>query len=209
MRTDARQMELGFTQEEVFPEPRALGMIETCSHFMGIDDDLTQICSRLAKMLGLHELAARVGVEWNHRMRSTAGRATWPTCLIELNTHLPQISQDELRRTLLHELAHLVTYERLGHGNVSPHGAEWQKACADLGIAGESATHRLSLPTRTYKKKWKYVCTSCGSSFDRVRRFKGRVACYECCQKTMSGEYDERFRLIEINLGERLEKANT
>lgn len=201
MRIDARQMELGFTQVEVIPEPRPLGMIETCSHFMGIDEDLTKICSRLAKMLGLHQLAARVGVEWNPRMRSTAGRATWPTCLIELNTHLPKISQDELRRTLLHELAHLVTYERLGHVDVLPHGEEWQQACADVGIPGESATHRLTLPARTFKKKWKYICPNCGSAIQRVRRFKGRVACYECCQKTRAREYDERFRLIEMSLG--------
>lgn len=199
MRSDARQMELGFSQESC-PEPRSLGLLEACSHFMGIDEDLTEACSKLAKMLGLNELAQRVGVEWNPRMRSTAGRATWPTCLIELNPHLAQISQDEVRRTLLHELAHLVTYERLGHGNVSPHGEEWQQACADLGIPGESATHRLALPTRSLKRKWKYVCLNCGSEIERVRRFKGRVACYDCCQKSKTGEYDERFRLVERSI---------
>ncbi|MDB4408651.1 SprT-like domain-containing protein [Akkermansiaceae bacterium] len=200
MRSDARQMELGFSHEEPLPSPRSLGILEACSHFMGIDEDLTMISSKLAMMLGLEELAQRVGVEWNPRMRSTAGRATWPTCLIELNTHLPQISQDEVRRTLLHELAHLVTYERLGHANVSPHGGEWQQACSDLGIPGESATHRLSLPTRSLKRNWKYVCLNCDSSIERVRRFKGRVACYECCQKSKTGEYDERFRLIERSI---------
>lgn len=200
MRRDARQMELGFTQDQDVLEPRARGILETCAHFMGIDEALTEACSNLAMTLGLNELSHRVGVEWNPRMRSTAGRATWPSCLIELNTHLPQISKDEVRRTLLHELAHLVTYERLGHGNVSPHGEEWQRACADLGIPGESATHRLALPTRSVKRKWKYVCLNCNSSIERVRRFKGRVACYECCQKSKTGQYDERFRLVERSI---------
>ncbi|MDA7935715.1 SprT-like domain-containing protein, partial [Akkermansiaceae bacterium] len=71
---------------------------------MGIDEDLTAVCTRLCLMLGLPELAGRVGVEWNPRMRSTAGRATWPVCLIELNTRLPEISAEEVRRTLMHEL---------------------------------------------------------------------------------------------------------
>lgn len=202
MRRDARQIEFGFTHENVADEADSIGISEACSHFMGIEQDLTLVCSNLCKMLGLYELAARVGVEWNPRMRSTAGRATWPLCLIEMNTHLPSISEEEVRRTLLHELAHLVTYERLGHARCAPHGEEWQQACTDLGIPGEKATHRLALPSRTLKRQWKYVCRACGSSFERVRKFRNRVACYECCAKETGGYYDERFRLVEVSLQE-------
>ncbi|MGJ8696480.1 MAG: SprT-like domain-containing protein [Verrucomicrobiaceae bacterium] len=198
-------MEFGFDrtardETAVLEVKSSPGITEACSRFMGIDEELTAVCVRLCLMLGLTELAARVGVEWNPRMRSTAGRATWPVCLIELNTRLPKISAEEVRRTLLHELAHLVTYERLGHGNVAPHGIEWQEACSDLGIPGETATHRLNLPSRSLKRQWKYLCRSCGTSIERVRRFKGRVACYSCCRETNSGDYDERFRLVEVNL---------
>ena len=175
-------------------------MAETCSRLMGTDEELTSVCTRLCLMLGLESLAARVAVEWNPRMRSTAGRATWPAALIELNVHLTDISQDEIRRTLLHELAHLVTYERVGHGRVQAHGPEWQRACAELGIPGEKATHRLALPSRTIRRQWKYVCRSCGTSIERVRRFQGRVACYDCCRQTGGGSYDERYRLVEVKL---------
>ncbi|MGC6425488.1 MAG: SprT-like domain-containing protein [Akkermansiaceae bacterium] len=200
MRTVARQIEFGFTNADVEKSRDSVGIAEACSRFMGIDEKLTEVCSNLCKMLGLYGLAERVGVEWNPRMRSTAGRATWPVCLIELNTHLPSISEEEVRRTLLHELAHLVTYERLGHARCAPHGEKWQQACADLGIPGETATHRLALPSRTLKRQWKYVCRSCGASFERVRKFRNRVACYECCAKETNGYYDERFRLIEVSL---------
>ncbi len=194
-------MEFGFSAHDAasVSEP---SVTEACSRLMGGDTELTSICVRLSLMLGLEELSARVEVEWNPRMRSTAGRATWPKALIELNTRLPDISQDEVRRTLLHELAHLVAYERAGHGNLQAHGPEWQRACRELGIPGERATHRLNLPSRSFKRKWKYVCRSCGTSIERVRRFKARVACYECCQKVNSGVYDERFRLIELNINE-------
>jgi|TARA_B110000305_G_scaffold80730_1_gene90706 SprT protein len=204
MRPVARQMEFGFhpVASEILEVKSQddVGIAEACSRLMGIDDELTAICSRLCLMQDLPDLAARVGVEWNPRMRSTAGRATWPICLIELNTHLPKISQEEVLRTLLHELAHLVTYERLGHGNCSPHGEQWQQACSDLGIPGESATHRLPLPSRKVKRQWKYLCPSCGSEIERVRRFKSRVACYQCCQDSKGGYYNERFRLVEISL---------
>ncbi|MEN8694444.1 MAG: SprT-like domain-containing protein [Akkermansiaceae bacterium] len=200
MRRDARQIEFGFTAEENDARSESIGISEACSHFMGIEQDLTDWCVNLCKGLGLDRLADRLGVEWNPRMRSTAGRATWPLCLIEMNTHLPKISQEEVRRTLLHELAHLVTYERLGHTRCAPHGLEWQQACIDLGIPGEKATHRLALPSRTLKRQWKYECVACGSSFERVRKFRSRVACYECCAKNSNGAYDERFRLRELSL---------
>lgn len=194
-------MEFGFEPQQTDCAPqRDLGIAEACARFMGIDDELTAVCTRLCLMLGLPELAGRVGVEWNPRMRSTAGRATWPVCLIELNTRLPEISAEEVRRTLLHELAHLITYERLGHGCCQPHGEEWQQACADVGIAGEKATHRLPLPSRTIKRQWKYLCKSCGTSIERVRRFESHVACYKCCKEAEGGSYDDRFRLVEISM---------
>lgn len=174
--------------------------METASRLMGNDMELTQICVRLCLDLGLEKLAHRVKVEWNPRMRSTAGRATWPTAVIELNVHLSSISKEEVHRTLLHELAHLVTYERYGNVRIQAHGVEWQQACAELGIPGERATHRLSLPSRSLKRKWIYTCGECGSSIERVRRFKRRVACYDCCRKVNGSGYDERFRLVERRL---------
>ena len=136
-------------------------------------------------------------------MRSSAGRATWPVAEIELNPRLVEISRDEVRRTMLHELAHLVAYERNGHRRILAHGVQWQEACRDLGIPGESATHELALPSRVLKRRWRYVCPVCEMSFERVRKFKGRVACYDCCQKVNAGEYHEDFRLRVVNLGGR------
>ncbi|MDA7887778.1 SprT-like domain-containing protein [Akkermansiaceae bacterium] len=195
----ARQVEFDFLQEKqrAREEP---GVSECCSKLMGMDTNLTELGTRLLLELGLDDLAKRVSVGWNPRMRSSAGRATWPTALVELNPRLPDISQDEVRRTLLHELAHLVAYERSGNRRIQAHGAEWQRACADLGIPGEKATHRLALPSRSIKRRWRYQCPSCESSFDRVRRYKGRVACYECCRNVNGGEYDESFRLVELSL---------
>lgn len=150
---------------------------------------------RLEELAG-DQFAGQVNVVWNKRMRSTAGRAFWPECRIELNPKLVNISLEEVRRTLLHELAHLLAYHRCGRRRIAPHGVEWQQACADLGIPGESARHTLPLPRREQKKKWRYTCPSCSESIERVRQMKRYVACYTCCQKYNKGRYHKRFELI-------------
>jgi len=193
-----RQMKFSFL------EAAALEAVPTVPIFelRGIDFERSASCAVLLESLGLDDLAARVNVQWNGRMRSCAGRATWPVALIELNPRLVEISREEVRRTMLHELAHLVAYERHGNRRIQAHGIQWQQACADLGIPGERATHELALPSRTLKRRWRYDCPSCETSFERVRKFKSRVACYDCCRKVNSGDYHEDFRLREVALAE-------
>ncbi len=157
-------------------------------------------CQELSEGLGLDELAGRVRVFWNGRMRSCAGRAFWPQGVIQLNPRLLEISEEEVERTILHELAHLVSYERNPRRRIQAHGVEWKLACCDLGIPGERATHQLELPVRRMAKRWKYSCPECGVSFEKVRRFRGAVACYECCQNLNDGGYDRRYRLVEEDL---------
>ncbi len=160
-----------------------------------LSDILNDAMMRLEQHAG-EKFAKQVTVVWNKRMRSTAGRAFWPECRVELNPKLIPISLDEVRRTLLHELAHLLAYHRCGRRRIAPHGVEWQQACADLGIPGESARHTLPLPRRSQKKQWRYTCPSCDESLERVRPMKRHVACYSCCQQFNRGRYHKRFELI-------------
>lgn len=157
---------------------------------------MTTWCRERALDFALPELARKVRVIWNPRMRTTAGRAWWPTRNIELNPKLRDISEEEVWHTLKHEFAHLVAYERAGRRRIEPHGIEWRAACAELGIPGETARHSLPLKGRRMKRKYAYVCPSCLSSLKRVRPMKRAVACYSCCKKFNSGNYSERFRLI-------------
>ena len=158
---------------------------------------LTAQCVEALQVLGLDALASQVMVEWNPRMRTTAGRAFWPCARIELNPKLLELAPDEVQPTLLHELAHLVAYARAGRRRIKAHGVEWQMACSDLGIPGELATHSLPLPGRKMKRKWRYSCPVCGQGFDRVRKTKRSVACYTCCREMNDGNYHAKFRLVE------------
>jgi SprT protein len=166
----------------------------------GGDSELTAQCVAALLALGMESLAENVVVEWNSRMRTTAGRAFWPCARIELNPKLRELAPDEVNGTLLHELAHLVAYARAGRRRIKAHGVEWQQACADLGIPGERVTHSLPLPGRTMKRRWHYACPACDEGFDRVHKMKRRAACYTCCKEHNGGYFHQKFKLIEKRL---------
>lgn len=145
--------------------------------------------------LGLHDGAKRLRVEWNPRMRSTAGYAKWPQWIVELNPRLKEF-EGQVERTLKHELAHLIAYARAGSRRIEPHGPMWRGACADLGLQNERASHTMPLPRHRQRKKFLYRCPACGTTAERVRRFKRHTACLACCKKHNGGRYDPRFQLV-------------
>lgn len=144
--------------------------------------------------------AKLVTVTWNARLRSTAGYARYPKWEVELNPRLREF-EGQVERTLKHELAHLIAYHRSGRRRIEPHGREWRQACADLGIAGEKAHHRLPLPRNAIERKLAYACPACQTVVQRVRKFRRPTACLHCCNRHAGGRYDGRFRLVLVNGG--------
>lgn len=171
------------------------------SLLQGWDGGLTRWCVETAEAQGLPELGRRVRVRWNARMQTTAGRAWWPDRLIELNPKLKSLAPEEMWRTLRHELAHLIAYERAGRRRIEAHGVEWRQACADLGIPHEQPYHNLPFKRRRMKRNYAYTCPFCLTVIRRVRKIRRMVACYECCRKYAGGAFDARFRLYETVLG--------
>ena len=147
---------------------------------------------------GAAALAARVRIEWNARMRSTAGVAFPGRALVRLNPRLREFGETEIDRTLRHELAHLLAHERAGRRRIAPHGAEWRRACRDLGLAEEKRTHDLPLPRRAIARRHHYRCPVCKIEIARVRPLKRGCACLKCCRVHNRGRYDARFRFERI-----------
>ncbi|MEX2580161.1 MAG: SprT-like domain-containing protein [Verrucomicrobiales bacterium] len=170
----------------------------------GLDPELTQTAAQHAERLELGSLARRLSVAWNPRMRTAAGRAFTQTASIELNSKLQELPEAhreaEIQNTFLHELAHLVAYARAGRRRIAPHGPEWQTACRDLGIPGESRCHSLDFQPRRMRRKFAYQCPHCAAVIQRVRKLKRRVACYDCCREHNRGRFDRRFALVERKL---------
>lgn len=135
-------------------------------------------------------------IGWNPRMRTTAGVAIAARSEVWLNPELRSISDDEVEKTLLHELAHLLAQHRNGRRRLAPHGPEWMEACRDLGIPGESRTHQLPFTARRMRRNYLLRCPGCGESHERVRPPRRAVACLGCCRTHNNGAYHERFRLL-------------
>jgi predicted SprT family Zn-dependent metalloprotease len=160
------------------------------------DDAALQNHARMLLLpLGLHDAAGKLSVVWNARLRSTAGYARWPAWSVELNPRLREFD-GQTERTLKHELAHLIAYERAGRRRIEPHGAQWLQACADLGIPDETARHTLPLPRAQQTRRFTYACPVCAKEIGRVRKFGRPTACLTCCRTHNRGRYDQRFRLV-------------
>ncbi len=169
------------------------------THAERLDADTLQEQARtLLRALGCGEFAARVQVVWNPRMRSTAGTAHPGKSLIALNPRLRVFGDEEVDRTLRHELAHLLAHFRAGRRRIAPHGPEWRQACCDLGLADEQRCHTLPLPRRTQQKKHAYRCPGCGAVIHRVRTLRKKAACLACCRQHNRGRYDERFQFVKV-----------
>ena len=160
--------------------------------------DLEKTARALLLALGCADLAARVRVRWNPRMRSTAGTAYASKSLISLNPRLRAFGDAEIDRTLRHELAHLLAHHRAGRRRISPHGREWQQACRDLGLTDEKRCHDLPLPRRALTARHFYRCPHCAVELRRVRPLRGKSACLACCRRHNGGRYADQFRFAKI-----------
>ncbi len=162
------------------------------------DAALTRAAADLARAAGCAELAGRVSVTWHRRLTSTAGLARPQRGQILLNPRL-QAFPEEVERTLRHELAHLVAFDRARGRRIAAHGPEWRRACGDLGIPGESRCHTLPLPRRQVARRHVYRCPRCDFRLRRVRPIKPRrpLACLDCCKRHAGGRFDRRFVFVK------------
>lgn len=164
--------------------------------FKGRDHALEEKSRNLLRQLGAAKLARQIRVEWNPRLKTTAGRADYREKLISLNPLLYDHGDEEIDRTLRHELAHLLAqFRERRRRRIAPHGAEWCDACRDLDIADEVRCHNLPFPTKVCAPRYVYRCPNCKGKFPRVRRVRRAIACLACCRKHNGGDFDPRFRL--------------
>jgi predicted SprT family Zn-dependent metalloprotease len=159
------------------------------------DAQLEAQARALLQSVGALKIVPLVTVVWSARLRTAAGRADFHRNVITLNPLLRAHGDDEVDRTLRHELAHLVAHSRRGRRRIAPHGPEWRQACRDLGIGDEQRCHSLPFPRQTRARPFLYRCPRCAREFPRVRRIRRGVACLACCRRYNRGQYDPQFRL--------------
>lgn len=173
-------------------------VLERPAPIAGRDVDLETKARELLGQNGAGQITAEVRVEWNHRLKSCAGRADYRRKLISLNPRLHEYPE-EIDRTFRHELAHFLAQFRAGRRRILPHGNEWRAACVDLGIANEKRTHSLPFPTIERARRFIYKCPNCKIDFPRVRKIRRITACLACCRAHNRGKFDQRFKLRLVN----------
>jgi len=112
------------------------------------------------------ELMARHGLEgWTfafNRRKRALGLCRFATRAIELSSYLVDgNSKEEVRDTILHEIAHALVGP--GHG----HDVVWKAKCVEVG-AQPVRCGDADMP----EGRWKASCPSCGLAFSRHRRPK-------------------------------------
>ncbi|MFQ3578492.1 MAG: SprT-like domain-containing protein [Verrucomicrobiia bacterium] len=182
----------GSRMEPFLPESKV------CSESQTRDLILERRGRLLAARFGCRCVERALVVKWSGRLTTTAGLANLRSTQITLNIRLKEISEAEVERTFLHELAHLIAHERAGNRRIKAHGVEWRRACADLGIPNESVRHNLPFKRRKLEARFYYLCAHCGKSIARVRKIQHPAACAECCNRLNRGRFDRRFLLKEV-----------
>ncbi len=195
-------------RRDVVPRRAPISLATKCApapsaFFRGQDVELEAVSRELLRSVDAAALLPLVRVEWNPRLRTAAGRADFHRKLISLNPRLREHGAAEIDRTLRHELAHLVAHLRAGRRRIAPHGAEWRRACVDLGIGDEKRCHSLPFPVHLRARPFLYRCPKCAAEFPRTRRIRRAVACLTCCRRYNRGRFQKEFQLRLVRASRR------
>ena len=117
-----------------------------------------QLAQHLMAVHGLHDWRFRF-----NRCKTSLGLCVPHRRIIELSIHLVERANplDEIRDTLLHEIAHALVGPKHGHDAV------WRRKCRQIGARPVRCGH-ANMPEGC----WQARCRSCGESFDRHRKPK-------------------------------------
>lgn len=126
--------------------------------------------STVAELVRRFPLQRVVHLEWR-AYRTSAGTAHFPTNTIALSRRLLQ-NPDSLVRTVKHEFAHLLAFDRAGIRGTG-HGAAWRQAMIDLG-EDPKVHHDYDCQRNRPRQQAVYRCQRCQAMIHRARRLPRR-----------------------------------
>lgn len=143
---------------------------------------------RYARLWDFPELEEVVSLRFSARLKKSWARTNLATNTITLASELKD-DRGRLSDVLCHELAHVVSHERVGRAE-GPHGPTWRRLVLDAG--GDPAVRLADRKATTTKpdsapRRFLHRCPTC--DFSRVaRRPIPAWRCADCVAAGLSGE---------------------
>lgn len=117
--------------------------------------------------------------------RSSCGECSYGNKELRFSvSHIEANTEDVVRNTILHEIAHALT-PGAGHGPV------WKAMMRKLGGKPETINQDVVVDYRYYG-----TCPGCKLKTGANAIPRRRKACELCCNKHAKGQFDERFVLV-------------
>ncbi len=132
--------------------------------------------------LAEHGLAALGWTFAWDKAKLRAGGCHYRTKVISLSRHYVALNVadrlDDVIDTVLHEIAHALTYLQYGPGGYG-HGPEWQAICVRIGAKPERCydSSVVAMPTG----RWLACCPACGNEYRRHKRLALKHGRYSYC----------------------------
>ena len=157
--------------------------------------DVQQLATSLMKK---HELTG-----WKFQLDNGVvrfGYCNQSNRVISISKHLAQLNSEErVKDTILHEIAHAIAGHRAGHGRT------WQSIAINIGCNGERLYK--SSEVKQPPKKWLGTCDTCKTTIYQHRTTKN-LACSGCCKKYNNGKWSIDYIFIwSKNEGGNVEKV--
>lgn len=152
-------------------------------------------------------------IRFNEDRKGRAGTAHYDVDIstIKFNPYFLNRNEDKfIRRTVPHEIAHIITRKLYGYGyfdkkgyyhRIRPHGVQWKEVMKRLGVDDISTYHSYACPPRKRYKRYIhiYCCIKCGQickfnsrAHNRIQRKNARIF---KCQCGGDFQYEESYSI--------------
>jgi predicted SprT family Zn-dependent metalloprotease len=101
--------------------------------------------------------------------------------------------EGKLTDTILHEIAHALSYHTFGR-RAKGHGDIWQSVAKQIGCNAERCYSSDEIDK--VESKYSLTCPTCGRVATRHRLPKDGIACGKCCKEYSDGKYDSTHEFI-------------
>lgn len=143
--------------------------------------------------------------EWNNR-KAALGLCNYTKKTIYLSKYfLGRVDHEELKDTILHEIAHALAFIRYGHRG---HGIKWKVCCVEIGAKPQRC---YGGEVKNEDAQYTVKCPCCDYKFARHRfnkakltQLKNGYSWFNCkCKKSRMDIYKGKVKIVDGNAAKR------